>query len=125
MSSTQIQVLDDFFAGCIEYCCCPPVFHAGWPLGFDGGPGAVVGAAGICIVWVLPHMTDIGQLCALVALVSAGAGWIATSSERLAYFGMQIAFAFFLGVLQGYAPATDLSLLRDRVAGILLGNVAE
>jgi len=87
--------------------------------------GAIIGGlvAGICIVWVLPHMTDIGQLCALVALVSAGAGWIATSSERLAYFGMQIAFAFFLGVLQGYAPATDLSLLRDRVAGIVLGNV--
>jgi multidrug resistance protein MdtO len=87
--------------------------------------GAIVGGllAGICIVWVLPHMTDIGQLCALIALVAAGAGWIATSSERLAYLGMQIAFAFFLGVLQGYAPATDLSLLRDRVAGILLGNV--
>jgi multidrug resistance protein MdtO len=87
--------------------------------------GAIVGGllAGVCIVWMLPHMTDIGQLCALVALVSAGAGWIATSSERLAYFGMQIAFAFFLGVLQGYAPATDLSLLRDRVAGIILGNV--
>jgi multidrug resistance protein MdtO len=87
--------------------------------------GAIIGGllAGICIVWVLPHMTDIGQLCALVALVSAGAGWIATSSERVAYFGMQIAFAFFLGVLQGYAPATDLSELRDRVAGILLGNL--
>jgi len=87
--------------------------------------GAIVGGlvAGICIVWVLPHMTDIGQLCALVAVVAAGAGWIATSSERLSYAGMQMAFAFFLGVLQGYAPATDLSLLRDRVAGILLGNV--
>jgi multidrug resistance protein MdtO len=87
--------------------------------------GAIIGGlvAGICIVWVLPHMTDIGQLCALIALVAAGAGWIATSSERLAYAGMQIAFAFFLGVLQGYAPATDLSLLRDRVAGILLGNI--
>jgi len=87
--------------------------------------GAIVGGlvAGICIVWVLPHMTDIGQLCALVAVVAAGAGWIATSSERLSYAGMQIAFAFFLGVLQGYAPATDLSLLRDRVAGIVLGNV--
>jgi multidrug resistance protein MdtO len=87
--------------------------------------GAIIGGllAGICIVWVLPHMTDIGQLCALIALVAAGAGWIATSSERLAYAGMQIAFAFFLGVLQGYAPATDLSELRDRVAGILLGNV--
>jgi multidrug resistance protein MdtO len=87
--------------------------------------GAIIGGlvAGICIVWVLPHMTDIGQLCALVAVVAAGAGWIATSSERLSYAGMQMAFAFFLGVLQGYAPATDLSLLRDRVAGIVLGNV--
>ena len=87
--------------------------------------GAIIGGvvAGICIVWVLPHMTDIGQLCALVAVVAAGAGWISTSSERLSYAGMQIAFAFFLGVLQGYAPATDLSLLRDRVAGILLGNL--
>src|SRR5882724_7127549 len=87
--------------------------------------GAIIGGlvAGICIVWVLPHMTDIGQLCALVALVSAGAGWIATSSERLSYAGMQIGFAFFLGVLQGYSPATDLSELRDRVAGIVLGNV--
>ena len=87
--------------------------------------GAIIGGvvAGICIVWVLPHMTDIGQLCALVAVVAAGAGWIATSSERLSYLGMQAAFAFFLGVLQGYAPATDLSELRDRVAGILLGNL--
>jgi multidrug resistance protein MdtO len=87
--------------------------------------GAIIGGlvAGICIVWVLPHMTDIGQLCGLVAVVAAGAGWIATSSERLSYAGMQMAFAFFLGVLQGYAPATDLSLLRDRVAGIVLGNV--
>jgi len=87
--------------------------------------GAIIGGliAGICIVWVLPHMTDIGQLCALIAVVSAGAGWIATSSERLSYAGMQIAFAFFLGVLQDYAPATDLSAMRDRVLGILLGNV--
>ena len=38
--------------------------------------------------------------------------------------GMQIAFAFFLGILQGYAPATDLTVLRDRIAGILLGNIA-
>jgi multidrug resistance protein MdtO len=87
--------------------------------------GAIIGGliAGICIVWVLPHMTDIGQLCALIALVSAGAGWIATSSERLSYAGMQMAFAFFLGVLQDYAPATDLTALRDRVVGIVLGNV--
>jgi multidrug resistance protein MdtO len=87
--------------------------------------GAVIGGliAGVCIVFVLPHLTDIGQLCLLVFTVSVGAAWVSTSSELLAYAGMQIAFAFFLGILQGYAPATDLTVLRDRVAGILLGNI--
>jgi multidrug resistance protein MdtO len=87
--------------------------------------GAVIGGliAAVCIVFVLPHLTDIGQLCLLIATVSVGAAWVATSSELLSYAGLQIAFAFFLGVLQGYAPATDLTVLRDRVAGILLGNI--
>jgi multidrug resistance protein MdtO len=87
--------------------------------------GAMIGGliAGLCIVFVLPHLTDIGQLCLLIAAVSVGAAWVATSSELLSYAGMQIAFAFFLGILQGYAPATDLTVLRDRIAGIVLGNI--
>jgi multidrug resistance protein MdtO len=87
--------------------------------------GAIIGGliAGLSIVFVLPYFTDIGQLCALTAVVALFAGWVATSSERLSYAGLQIAFAFFLGLLQTYAPATDLTVLRDRVVGILLGNV--
>jgi multidrug resistance protein MdtO len=87
--------------------------------------GAIVGGllAGLSIVFLLPHFTDIGQLCALTAAVALFAGWVATSSERLSYAGMQIALAFFMGVLQTYSPANDLTVLRDRVVGILLGNV--
>jgi multidrug resistance protein MdtO len=87
--------------------------------------GAIIGGllAGLSIVFVLPHFTDIGQLCALTAVVALFAGWVATSSERLSYAGLQIALAFFMGLLQTYSPATDLTVLRDRVVGILLGNV--
>ncbi|MDR3518355.1 MAG: FUSC family protein [Azospirillaceae bacterium] len=87
--------------------------------------GAVIGGltGGLCIIFVLPAMTDIGQLCLLVAAVVVPCAWVATSSERLSYAGMQMAFAFFLGLFQGYAPDTDLTGLRDRVLGILLGNL--
>jgi multidrug resistance protein MdtO len=87
--------------------------------------GAIIGGliAVLSIVFVLPHFDDIGQLCLLTAVVAMFAGWVATSSERLSYAGMQIALAFFMGILQTYAPATDLTVLRDRVVGILLGNV--
>jgi multidrug resistance protein MdtO len=87
--------------------------------------GAIIGGliAGLSIVFVLPHFDDIGQLCVLTAVVAVFAGWVATSSERLSYAGMQIALAFFMGILQTYSPATDLTVLRDRVVGILLGNV--
>ena len=73
------------------------------------------------IVFLIPHMTDIVPLALLVAAVSAVCGWIAMGSERSAYAGLQVAFAFYLAVLQGYAPSEDLTAVRDRLIGILFG----
>ncbi|WP_329742181.1 FUSC family protein [Dyella sp. A6] len=86
--------------------------------------GALIGGllAGLCLVFVLPRLDDIGQFCLVMAAVSLFAAWISTGSEAISYAGMQIAFAFFLGTLQGFAPASDLTVLRDRVVGILIGN---
>ena len=87
--------------------------------------GAIIGGliGGLSIVFVLPQLTDIGQLCLLIAAVSAFCAWISTSSETIAYAGLQIAFAFFLCVLQGYGPTNDLTELRDRIVGIFVGNI--
>jgi multidrug resistance protein MdtO len=86
--------------------------------------GCLLGAAaGIAaIVYLIPSITSIGALMIVVffgALVSA---WVAAGSPRIAYAGFQIAFAFFLCVIQGAGPSFDLTTARDRVIGILLGN---
>jgi hypothetical protein len=75
------------------------------------------------ILFLIPHMETIASLVVLVAFVAAIAGWVATGTERIAYAGLQIAFAFFISVFQGYAPDTDLDNIRNRVVGILLGII--
>jgi multidrug resistance protein MdtO len=87
--------------------------------------GALIGGAAalLSIVYVLPQMTDIGQLALLIAAMSAVSAWVVTSSERLSYLGVQMGFAFFLGVLHDYGPTMELTTARDRIVGILLGNV--
>lgn len=87
--------------------------------------GAVVGGmlALLVTVFVVPHLDSIGGLLLTIAPVAALCAWIAAGSERTAYFGWQIAFAFFLCVLHGAGPSTDVTLVRDRLVGILLGIV--
>ena len=75
------------------------------------------------IVFLMPHMDTIASLVVVVACASAIAGWVATGSELLSYGGLQIAFAFFYSVFQGYAPDTDLDNVRNRVVGILFGLI--
>lgn len=87
--------------------------------------GCLVGAAsGIAaIVYLIPSITSVGALMVVVFLGALASAWVAAGSPRISYAGFQIAFAFFLCVIQGAAPAFDLTIARDRVIGILLGNV--
>jgi uncharacterized membrane protein YccC len=87
--------------------------------------GCVIGGALalFTIVFLMPHMVTIASLIVVVACASAIAGWVAAGSEMISYAGLQIAFAFFYSVFQGYAPDTDLDNVRDRVVGILFGLV--
>jgi Fusaric acid resistance protein family len=77
----------------------------------------------ISILFVVPHMETIASLVLLTAAVSTIAGWIAAGSQSIAYAGLQMAFAFYLAIFQGFAPGTKLDVIRDRIAGIVLGIV--
>jgi multidrug resistance protein MdtO len=87
--------------------------------------GCIIGAAaGIgAIVFVVPSLTSIDALMTIVFIGAYGAAYVAVGSPRISYAGFQIAFAFFLCVVQGSAPAFDMEVARDRVIGILLGNL--
>src|SRR5438876_1577929 len=87
--------------------------------------GCVIGGALalFTIVFLMPHMETIASLVVVVACASAIAAWVATGSELISYGGLQLAFAFFYSVFQGYAPDTDLDNVRNRVIGILLGLI--
>jgi len=87
--------------------------------------GCIVGAVlGIgTILLLMPLMTDLGELLLAVASVTFLAAWIGFGSERIAYAGWQIGLAFYLSTFQGFGPTLDMETARDRVVGIMLGNV--
>ena len=87
--------------------------------------GCVIGGALalFTIVFLMPHMDTIASLIVVVACAAAIAGWVAAGSEMISYAGLQLAFAFFYSVFQGYAPDTDLDNVRNRVVGILFGLI--
>jgi multidrug resistance protein MdtO len=86
--------------------------------------GAIVGGFGIGFgaqIFILPYIDSIAGFTVLYIAVITIAAWIATSSPRLSYFGVQLATAFVLINLLEYKFQTSLAVARDRVVGILLG----
>lgn len=83
--------------------------------------GAVLGLGSI--LFVIPHLQSVGGLMALVFAGVLVAAWVSSGSERISYGGVQIGLAFLLTILDGFGPSTDMDSARDRVVGILLGNL--
>jgi multidrug resistance protein MdtO len=87
--------------------------------------GCLLGAAAgfAAILYVTPHLTTIWGLLALVFPAAFVSAWVAGGSPRISYAGFQLAFAFFLSVIQGAQPAFDMTIARDRTIGILFGDL--
>ncbi|WP_371346623.1 FUSC family protein [Ancylobacter sp. IITR112] len=87
--------------------------------------GCLIGAAlGLgAILFIIPHLQSVGGLMALVFAGVLVAAWVSTGNERISYGGVQIGLAFLLTILNGFAPSTDMDAARDRIVGILLGNL--
>ena len=87
--------------------------------------GCLIGAAmGFgAILFVIPNLTSVGGLMVLVFIAMLPAAWVTSGSERISYGGVQIGLAFLLTVLQGFEPGISMDSGRDRIIGILLGNV--
>lgn len=83
--------------------------------------GAAIGTA--AIVYVVPWLSSVGGLLGLVFVGTWLSAWVAQGSPRIAYAGFQIAFALYLCVIQGAGPGFDLTIARDRVIGIIIGNL--
>ena len=84
--------------------------------------GGLVGLGSI--VYLVPHMDRIVSLSLLIAFCTYLFAWVALSSFRLAYAGFQMALAFYYVLLPGFETSIDLTTIRDRFIGILVGTTA-
>ncbi|MCX5477992.1 FUSC family protein [Kaistia geumhonensis] len=87
--------------------------------------GCLIGAAMgfLSILFIIPHLESVGGLMALVFCAILPAAWVSTGNERISYAGVQIGLAFLLTILNGFGPDLSMDSGRDRIIGILLGNL--
>ena len=85
--------------------------------------GALLGSALalLMVVWVVPRIDGIVGLLLMSLPVLALGAWVAAGGERISYAGTQIMFTFSLALLEQFGPTSNLTEIRDRMIGILLG----
>jgi multidrug resistance protein MdtO len=85
--------------------------------------GAAIGSglALFMVAFVIPHLESVTGLLLMSLPVIALGAWVSAGSERISYAGLQLMFTFSLALLEQFAPPSDLTEIRDRLVGILLG----
>lgn len=81
--------------------------------------GVIFGIGAQC--FLLTQLDSITGFTCLFAVVTAICAWIAISSARLSYLGVQAALAFYLINLQEFTIQSSLAVARDRLVGVTLG----
>jgi multidrug resistance protein MdtO len=85
--------------------------------------GAALGSVSALamVIWVEPRIDGIvGLLMTSLPVIALGA-WVGAGSERTSYAGTQLMFTFAIALLEQFGPVTELTGIRDRMVGILLG----
>ena len=85
--------------------------------------GTIIGGLALGIgaeVFLFPFMDSITSLVVVIGAVAFCCAWVASGS-RFGYFGIQMAFAFYLTTLEGFSAPRELATARDRLVGISLG----
>ena len=73
--------------------------------------GAITGGLLFAIaaeVFLLPQMDSVFGFTILFGAVTVFSAWFATSSPRLSYYGLQVAFAFYIVHLRAFSPERQL-----------------
>jgi multidrug resistance protein MdtO len=84
--------------------------------------GGLMGLASI--IYLVPQTDTVVGLSLLVAAGTACCAWVAAGSVRSSYAGFQMALAFYIMLLPGFDTSIDLTTIRDRFVGILVGITA-
>jgi len=87
--------------------------------------GCLVGAviAILAMLLVEPHIQTLAGLLCMSLPVIALSAWVGAGSDKSAYGGTQMMFCFALTLLADFGPIYDLTLVRDRIVGIVLGVI--
>lgn len=72
-------------------------------------------------LFVIPHIDSIVGLLLLTLPILALSAWVAAGSPRINYVGVQLMFAYAMAQLGHFGPSIDLTEIRDRMMGVLLG----